>query len=90
MTRNELYSILRECGWETTPIHTLDKIWGRPFDGITEKITKKDEGETHAVTEESSTTACGQNPLHPRENCSWWQFGRCPTDCVHSATRLDL
>ncbi len=38
MTRNELYELLRKCGWETTPIHTLDKIWGQPFDGVTEKI----------------------------------------------------
>lgn len=39
MTRNELYTILQRCGWETTAIHTLDKIWGRAFDGETEKIT---------------------------------------------------
>jgi len=38
MTRDELYELLKKCGWETTPIHTLDKIWGRPFDGETEKI----------------------------------------------------
>ena len=48
------------------------------------------EPELNPATEESSATSCGQNPLHPRENCSWWQIGRCPTDCVHSATRLDL
>lgn len=42
MTRNELYEILRECGYETTPIHTVDKIWGQPFDGVTEKITERD------------------------------------------------
>ena len=41
MTRNELYTILQRCGWETTPIHTLDKIWGRAFDGETEKINKE-------------------------------------------------
>ena len=48
MTRNELYELLKKCGWETTPIHTLDKIWGRPFDGETEKIRQ--------VSEESSAT----------------------------------
>ena len=47
MTRNELYTILQRCGPETTPIHTLNKIWGQPFDGETEK---KDTGEDHATT----------------------------------------
>ena len=51
---------------------------------------KTEEPDLNLATEESSATSCGQNPLHPRENCSWWQIGRCPTDCVHSATRLDL
>ena len=50
MTRNELYTILQRCGLESTPIHTLDKIWGQPFDGETEKITKKDTEEDHATT----------------------------------------
>ena len=55
-----------------------------------EANTAKSASSTSPATEESSATSCGQNPLHPRENCSWWQIGRCPTDCVHSATRLDL
>ena len=50
MTRNELYTILLRCGPESTPIHTLDKIWGQPFEGETEKITKKNEGENHEIT----------------------------------------
>ena len=58
MTRDELYKLLRECGWETTPIHTLDKIWGRPFDGETEKInTAKSASLTSPATEESSVAA---------------------------------
>lgn len=82
MTSHELYDLLKKCGWETDPESVFHKIWGQPFDGVTERIKP--------ATEESSATSCGQNPLHPRENCSWWQIGRCPTDCVHSATRLDL
>ena len=42
MTRNDLYTILQRCGWETTPIDTLNKIWGQSFEGETEKITKRD------------------------------------------------
>ena len=83
MTRDELMNILRRYLLsDGVAQHALEQIWGQPFEGETVKIK--------SVTEESSTTSCGQNPLHPRENCSWWQFGRCPTDCVHSATRLDL
>ena len=52
MTRNELYTILQRCGWETTPIHTLDKIWGRAFDGETEKINAKDEESDHETAEQ--------------------------------------
>ena len=68
MTRDELYKLLRECGWETTPIHTLDKIWGRPFDGETEKITKRDEvNTTKSASSTSPTTedslATGSEPL---------------------------
>ena len=47
MTANELYKILQECESHITPLHALDKIWGRPFDGVTEKITQKDEAEKH-------------------------------------------
>ena len=58
MTRNELYEILRECGYETTPIHTLDKIWGRSFDGETEKITERDtERDTKRDTKRDTETA---------------------------------
>jgi hypothetical protein len=50
MTRNELYELLKKCGWETTPIHTLDKIWGRPFDGVTEEInTAKSDSSTSLI-----------------------------------------
>lgn len=42
------------------------------------------------ITEESSATRCGQSPQHQRDTCTWWQIGRCPTACIHSATRLDL
>ena len=55
MTRNELYTILQRCGPETTPIHTLNKIWGQPFDGETEKInTTKSASPTSPATEDSS------------------------------------
>ena len=54
MTRNELYTILQRCGSETSPIHTLDKIWGRAFDGETEKITERD---TKRDTERDTETA---------------------------------
>ena len=54
MTRNELYTILQRCGSETSHIHTLDKIWGRSFDGETEKITERD---TERDTKRDSETA---------------------------------
>jgi hypothetical protein len=38
MTRNELYDILKKCGWETDPMQVFKEIWGQPFDGETEKI----------------------------------------------------
>ena len=58
MTRNELYTILQRCGSETSPIHTLDKIWGRSFDGETEKITERDtERDTKRDTKRDTETA---------------------------------
>lgn len=52
MTRNELYTILQRCGWETTPIDTLNKIWGRSFDGETERTnTTKSASSTCSATE---------------------------------------
>jgi hypothetical protein len=54
MTRNELYELLKKCGWETTPIHAFDKIWGRPFDGVTEKI--------------NTTKSVSLTPLIPQTN----------------------
>ena len=58
MTRNELYTILQRCGWETTPIHTLDKIWGRAFDGETVKITERDtKRDTERDTKRDTETA---------------------------------
>ena len=58
MTRNDLYTILQRCGSETSPIHTLDKIWGRAFDGETEKITERDtKRDTKRDTERDTETA---------------------------------
>jgi hypothetical protein len=84
MTRNELYTILQRCGWETTPIHTLDKIWGRPFDGETEKInTAKSASLTSEIPQTISTAPIGQRILlyckRPIESEGWWQIGMlCP------------
>ena len=47
MTRDELYDILR---FISSPTESLELIWGQPFDGETEKITKKDEGDDHETT----------------------------------------
>jgi hypothetical protein len=50
MTANELYQILQECESHITPLHALDKVWGRPFDGVTEKInTAKFDSSTSAI-----------------------------------------
>ena len=65
MTRTELYSILRRyLLTDGVAQHALSQIWGQPFDGETEKITKKDEvnttksaSSTSAATEESSVAA---------------------------------
>ena len=72
MTRNELYELLKKCGRETARIHTLDKIWGQPFDGETEKITPQP----------ISTAPKGERILlycRPIESEGWWQIGMmCP------------
>lgn len=62
MTNDELYSILKKNrGWETDTETVLKLIWGQPFDGETERITKKDEintaksaSSTSPATEDSS------------------------------------
>jgi hypothetical protein len=46
MTRNDLYDILHECNGDN--IASLERIWGQPFDGETERIKP--------VTEQSSAT----------------------------------
>jgi hypothetical protein len=50
MTRNDLYSILHECNGDN--IAVLERIWGQPFDGETEKTTQKDEAEKHETADE--------------------------------------
>ena len=47
MTRDDLYDILRYVSHATD---SLDLIWGQPFDGETEKIAKKDDGDDHETT----------------------------------------
>ena len=47
MTRDELYSILENFAIsEEDAQEKLALIWGQPFDGETQKITEKDEGES--------------------------------------------
>ena len=73
MTRNELYTILQRCGWETTPIHTLDKIWGRAFDGETEKITERDtKRDTKRDTGDTETA---------EEKVAWLKILLCTKSC---------
>ena len=49
MTRNDLYEIMRNyVGTDAEALHGADAIWGKPFDGETEKIKP--------VAEESSAT----------------------------------
>ena len=51
MTRNELYDIIDFRGIGLTSRNEIiELIWGQAFDGETEKITKKDEGENHEIT----------------------------------------
>jgi hypothetical protein len=53
MTRNELDEILHQCySVEIFPEEAAELIWGRPFDGVTEKTTQKDEAEKHETAEE--------------------------------------
>ncbi len=48
MTREELDEILHQCySVEIFPEEAAELIWGQPFYGETEKITKKDDGEVH-------------------------------------------
>ena len=85
MTRNELYTILLRCGLESTPIHTLDKIWGQAFDGETEKITKKVEGEDHATTRQRLKMAHDAIRIASDafEQVNMWEEGECgSTDMI--------
>ena len=62
MTRDDLYDLLKTCGWDTDPMQIFDEIWGQPFDGETEKInTTKSVSSTSPATEESSAVSSGGN-----------------------------
>jgi hypothetical protein len=51
MTRNELDEILHQCySVEIFPEEAAKLIWGQTFDGVTEKINAKDEGEDCKTT----------------------------------------
>jgi len=87
MTANELYQILQECESHITPLHALDKVWGRPFDGVTEKInTTKSVSSTSSTPmtpQPISTAPSGQRILlycqRAVESEGWWQIGMmCP------------
>jgi hypothetical protein len=55
MTRDELDEILHQCySVEIFPEEAAELIWGQPFDGETEKITKRD---TKRDTERDTETA---------------------------------
>jgi hypothetical protein len=78
MTRNELYELLKKCGWETTPIHTLDKIWGQPFEGETEKI-KPDAEKSSSTAERKLELAymAIRTALEQFERVNWGWDGDC-------------
>lgn len=84
MTKQQLKDSIIECVIASDPPYPtlklaslVDKIWGQPFDGETEKITP--------VTEESSTPSCGQDLMSPRVTCDLWLMGKCATttSCVN-------
>lgn len=60
MTREELYSTIFEAiiNFDSRRFHGIvDKIWGQPFDGETERInTAKSASSTSLATEDSSVT----------------------------------
>ena len=66
MTRTELYDRITQClpsGYRYEIGQAVEEIWGQPFDGETQKITKKEEvnttksvSPTSAATEDSSAT----------------------------------
>ena len=89
MTRNELYTILLRCGPESTPIHTLNKIWGQPFEGETEKITKKDEGEDHATTKRRLKMAheAIRLAVDAFETVNMWEEGECASTELHECLK---
>ena len=52
MTRTQLYDRITQCvpaGYRYEIGQAVEEIWGQPFDGVTEKITEKDEGEDCVV-----------------------------------------
>lgn len=54
MTGHELYSLLKECGWETDARSVFQKVWGQPFDGETERIdTTKSASPTSPTNEQA-------------------------------------
>ena len=63
MTREELYSTIFEViiNFDSRRFHGIvDKIWGQPFDGLTEKITERDtERDTETAEEKSLASAYG-------------------------------
>jgi hypothetical protein len=80
MTKKELHELLKRCGWETTPIHALDKIWGQPFDGETEKInTAKSASSTSPAAEQSSATLSESFPDGTTYTRSYQVFLPTPT-----------
>lgn len=89
MTNDELYSILKKNrGWETDPEAVFKLIWGQPFDGETEKINAKDEGEDHATTKKRLKMANDAIAIASDafERVNMWEEGDCGSkdmiDCL--------
>lgn len=80
MTRDELDEILHQCySVEIFPEEAADLIWGQPFDGVTEKITGKDEGETHETTKRRLKLAyiAIRTAVEQFERVNWGWEGDC-------------
>ena len=89
MTRNDLYDILDYRGIGlTSKNEIMELIWGQPFDGLTEKITGKDEREDCRTTRQRLKLAHDAIRIASDafERINMWEEGDCGSpdmiDCL--------
>jgi hypothetical protein len=67
----------------------MELVWGQPFDGVTEKITKRDEGEDHETTKLRLKMAHDAIRLavDAFETVNMWDEGDCGSTDMHECLK---